>query len=245
MTSTTTIDRTSPIPLYFQLKQILLEQIDTGTWQPGDLIPGEQDLQDTYGLSRTTVRQTLADLVHEGRLYRQRGRGTFVTQPKFAHDPNVRPGAAEYIHSEGLTPGWEVISADWEANPPDGVCKKLQVPEDARVFRIHRLRLANDKPIGYHYAYVPESIVPHLNLDKLIEGGSLRYLRNAPQMHNSVAQRAIEATAANGPEVQLLSATIGEPILTIERLIIAEDGTPIELLWAAYLGNRFKYQVTI
>ncbi len=64
-------------------------------------------------------------------------------------------------------------------------------------------------------------------------------------MHNSVAQRAIEAIAANGPEVQLLKASTGDPILTIERLIIAEGGTPIELLWAAYLGNRFKYQVTI
>jgi len=242
---TPTIDRTSPIPLYFQLKQILLEQIDAGTWQPGDLIPGEQELQDTYGLSRTTVRQTLADLVHEGRLHRQRGRGTFVTQPKFAHDPNVRPGAAEYIHSEGLTPGWEVISSDWVTDPPEGVRAKLKVSEDTRIFRINRLRLANNEPIGYHFAYVPEFVVPQLNLDKLTEGGSLRYLRNAPQMHNSVAQRAIEATAANGPEVQLLKASTGDPILTIERLIIAEDGTPIELLWAAYLGDRFKYQVTI
>jgi GntR family transcriptional regulator len=242
---TLSIDRTSPIPLYFQLKQILLEEIDAGTWTPGDLIPGEQELQDTYGLSRTTVRQTLADLVHEGRLHRQRGRGTFVTRPKFAHDPKIRPGAAEYIHSEGLTPGWKVLSADWIAEPPEGVREKLQVAKNARIFRIHRLRLANEEPIGYHFAYIPEFIEPHLNLEKLTEGGSLRYLRNAPQMHNSVAQRTIEATSANGPEVELLGAAVGEPILTIERLIIAEDTTPIELLWAAYLGNRFKYQVTI
>ena len=61
-----TLDRSSPLPLYFQLKQILLERIEQGEWQPGDLMPGEQDLQDTYGLSRTTVRQTLGDLVNEG-----------------------------------------------------------------------------------------------------------------------------------------------------------------------------------
>ncbi len=242
---TITIDRTSPVPLYFQLKQILQEQIDAGTWQPGDLIPGEQELQDTYGLSRTTVRQTLAELVHEGRLHRQRGRGTFVTQPKFAHDPTVRPGAADYIQSEGLSPGWQVLSADWVESPPEGVRERLQVGEDTRVFRVHRLRLANNEPIGYHFAYLPEFVVPQLNLDKLTEGGSLRYLRNAPQMHNSVAQRTIEATAANGPEIQYLGAAAGEPILTIERIIAAEDGTPLELLWAAYLGNRFKYQVTI
>lgn len=241
----TSVDRTSPIPLYFQLKQILLSQIEAGEWQPGDLIPGEQELQDTYGLSRTTVRQTLAELVNEGRLHRQRGRGTFVTRPKFAHDPSVRPGAAGYIQSEGLTPGWQVLSADWVADPPEGVRQRLQISEAVRVFRIHRLRLANGEPIGYHFAYVPEPFVPQLQLDKLTEGGSLRYLRDVPQMHHSVAQRTIEATSASDPEINLLGATPGEPILTIERRILAEDGTPIELLWAAYLGDRFKYQVTI
>jgi len=241
----TTIDRTSPMPLYFQLKQILLQKIDAGDWKPGDLIPGEQELQETHGISRTTVRQTLAELVNEGRLHRQRGRGTFVTRPKFAHDPNVRPGAAGYIQSEGLAPGWQVISADWVEQPPDGVRERLKITEDVRVFRIHRLRLANDEPIGYHFAYVAEPFVSQLDLDKLTEGGSLRYLRNIPQLHNSVAQRSIEATAANGPEVALLKATPGEPVLTIERVILADDGTPIELLWAAYRGDRFKYQVTI
>ena len=240
-----TVDRSSPIPLYFQLKQILLEQIETGVWGPGDLIPGEQELQDTFGLSRTTVRQTLADLVNEGRLERQRGRGTFVTRPKFAHDPSIRPGAAGYIQSEGLTPGWRVIDADWVDAPPEGVRERLQIDGELRIFRIHRLRLANNEPIGYHYAYVPEPLVPHLNLEKLTEGGSLRYLREVPHMHHSVAQRVIEATAAGEPEVRLLGATVGAPILTIERILLSENGAPIELLWAAYLGDRFKYQVTI
>lgn len=241
----TTVDRTSPIPLYFQLKQILLEQIDQEVWQPGDLIPGEQELQDTYGLSRTTVRQTLAELVNEGRLHRQRGRGTFVTQPKFSHDPNVRPGAAGYIQSEGLEPGWKILSTDWVESPPEGVRQRLQVGEEVRIYRIHRLRLANNEPIGYHYAYIPESYVSQLNLEKLSEGGSLRYLRDLPQMANSVAQRTIEATVANGPEIEQLNASPGAAILTIERIILADDGTPLELLWAAYLGDRFKYQVTI
>ncbi len=240
-----TIDRNSPIPLYYQLKQILLEQIDTGEWQPGDLIPGEQELQDTYGLSRTTVRQTLADLVNEGLLHRQRGRGTFITRPKFAHDPQVRPGAEGYIQSEGLEPGWQVISADWAEEPSEGVHERLKIKDDAAVFRIHRLRLANNKPIGYHFAYIPEPYVGQLKLERLTEGGSLRYLRDLPQMHNSVAQRTIEATLANGPEVNMLGASPGEPILTIERIILTQDGTPIELLWAAYRGDSFKYQVTI
>ena len=239
-----TIDRSSPIPLYFQLKQILLAQIEREKWRTGDLIPSEQELQDTYGLSRTTVRQTLSELANEGRLTRQRGRGTFVTRPKFAHDPAVRPGATGYMAQEGIEPGWKLISADW-AKPPDGVCERLQIGEEERVFRIHRLRLANGEPIGYHYAYVPKSIEPYINRDAFIQGGSLRYLRNLPQMENSRAERIIEAASANGPEIEQLNAKPGDPILAIERIVTAVDGAPIELLWAAYRGDRFKYRVTI
>ena len=75
------IDRSSPLPLYYQLKQILLEKIESGLWSPGDLIPSEHELQETYGVSRTTVRQTLSDLVHEGVLVRHRGRGTLSRNP--------------------------------------------------------------------------------------------------------------------------------------------------------------------
>ena len=165
--------------------------------------------------------------------------------PNSSHDPNVRPGAEGYIQSEGLEPGWEILSTDWVESPPEGVRERLQIDEDTRVYRIHRLRLANNEPIGYHYAYVPETFFQHLNLNKLSEGGSLRYLRDLPQMDNSIAQRTIEATVANGPEIEMLNASPGEAILTIERIILADDGTPLELLWAAYLGDRFKYQVTL
>lgn len=240
----TTVDRASPLPLYHQLKQILLQKIESREWGPGDLIPSEQELQETYGLSRTTVRQTLAELVNEQRLHRQRGRGTFVMLPKFAHNPAQRPGASGYIQQEGLTPGWRVISADW-AEPPEGVRERLQLDGEARIFRIHRLRLANEDVIGYHFAYLPETLVPQINLEALTEGGSMRYLRTAPQMQHSHAYRTIEATAAGQPEIEMLGAKAGEPILVIERLITAEDGAPLELLWAAYLGDRFKYQVTI
>ncbi|MCA9952157.1 MAG: GntR family transcriptional regulator [Anaerolineales bacterium] len=239
-----TIDRSSPVPLYFQLKQILLSKIENGEWQPGDLIPSEQELQDSYGLSRTTVRQTLSDLVNAGRLHRQRGRGTFITNPKFAHDPLVRPGATDYIQQEGLEPGWRLISADW-AEPPEGVRERLHIGKKVRVFRVHRLRLANNEPIGYHFAYIPETIEPQINKEMFTEGGSLRYLRNVAQMHDSIAERTIEAMSANGPEIEMLGVKAGDPILAIERIITAVDGTPIELLWAAYRGDRFKYRVTL
>lgn len=241
---TTTIDRSSPIPLYFQLKQILSEKIQEEEWQAGDMIPSEQELQDLYGLSRTTVRQTLADMVNEGMLSRHRGRGTFVARKKMTHDPVNRLGASDYMEQQGITPGWEVIEKGW-VEPPEGVRERLKLGEDAPVYRIHRMRLADGQPIGYHFAYLPEFVVPHINEDALTDGASLRYLRAAPQMEGSLAHRSIEATIADDPEVQMLNVKPGHPILAIERTITAVDGTVIELLWAAYRGDRFKYQITI
>ena len=240
----TVLDRNSPIPLYFQLKNVLLQKIEQDEWQTGDLIPSEQELQDTFGLSRTTVRQTLSELVNEGWLNRHRGRGTFVMRPKMTHDPLRRWGASEYLEQQGIEPGWQVVEMGW-CEPPDGVRERLQLAEDARVYRIHRLRLANGQPIGYHYAYLPEALAGYINEAALTDGGSLRYLRGAPQMENSLAQRTIEATTADEPEVAQLAAKRGEAILVIERMILADDGTPLELLWAAYRGDRFKYQVTV
>lgn len=240
----TVLDRNSPIPLYFQLKNILLRKIEQAEWEAGELIPSEQELQDMYGLSRTTVRQTLSELVNEGRLNRHRGRGTFVSPPQMTHNPAQRLGATEYLAQQGIETGWQLLSADW-AEPPKGVRQRLKLGEQVRVYRIHRLRLANQETIGYHYAYLPEAIVPYINQAKLTEGGSLRYLRDAPQMADSLAHRTIEAVNAEVPEVEQLQAQLGDPILAIERLIVAADGTPLELLWAAYRGDRFKYQITI
>ena len=240
----TILDRNSPIPLYFQLKNVLLQKIEQAEWQAGDLIPSEQELQDIFGLSRTTVRQTLSELVNEGWLDRHRGRGTFVTSPKMTHDPLRRLGASDYLEQQGIEPGWRVVEIGW-CEPPDGVRERLQLPENARVYRIHRLRLANGQPIGYHYAYLPEAVVGYVNEAALTDGGSLRYLRGAPQMEGSVASRTIEAALADEPEMAQLGAKRGEAILVIERTILAADGTPLELLWAAYRGDRFKYQITI
>jgi GntR family transcriptional regulator len=241
---TVSLNRESPVPLYYQLKQILVDKIDGAEWQTGDLIPSEQELQETYGLSRTTVRQTLAEMVNEGLLQRHRGRGTFVAQPQMTHDPVRRLGVSEYLEQQGIEPGWQIISTDW-AEPPEGVRERLQLAETVRVYRIHRLRTANGEPIGYHYAYLPEFMVQHINVAALTEGASLRYLRNAPQMEGSTAYRTIEATIADDPEISQLGAKRGDPILAIERILTAVDQTPIELLWAAYRGDRFKYQITI
>lgn len=240
---TSNIDRNSPIPLHYQLKQILLNKIEQNEWQTGELFPTEQELQDSYQLSRTTVRQTLLDLTAEGWLVRQRGRGTFVTRPKFTHSPEEHYGLTDQLLRQGITPGWQIVEQEWVQPSPE-IRAALQINPDEPAYNICRLRLAGEEPIGYHSAYLPAGIANLIDKTELSEGESLRYLKQLVQMRNSRAQRTIEAVAASDIEVSLLGMTPGAPVLQIERLLTAENGAPIEFLQARYRGDRFRYQIS-
>lgn len=241
---TNTLDRASPVPLYFQLKQIIIEKIEHNEWDPGQPIPSEQELQDTYGLSRTTVRQALSELVIEGRLVRQRGRGTFIVQNKLTHTPQKPQGLVRLMIDRGLRPGWRVLSLEW-TTPPYEVQHLLQIEPDTQALYIRRLRLASDQPIGYHQVWLPPGIAGQINHDALQEGDSLAYLRHLPAVARGHTIRTIEAIAAEAAEAELLGISEGEPLLLIQRLLCDSDGAPIELMEALYCGNQFKYQIIL
>lgn len=236
------IDRSSPLPLHHQLKQRLLEKIESGEWKPDDLIPSEQELQDQFGLSRTTVRQALSDLVHEGLLVRERGRGTFVTPPKMTHSPDARKGLTDFMLEQGITPGWKVLEKGVVTASKE-TAVNLNLPLKSRVYRLRRLRLAEEKPIGIHTAFLPEAIAAQINEADLLVGGSLHYISHIPQMMTSRASRIIEAVPASEPDVSLLHITPGSPILQITRVVRSSGGEPLEYLQARYRGDRFKYQI--
>lgn len=238
------VDRSSPIPLYVQLKDILAARIESAEWQPGDRIPSGLELQKTYGLSRITVRRALAELVNAGLLDRQRGRGTFVTWPKIVHNPALYTSLTDRLLQQGMEPGWQILDVTWVPLTSQ-VGKQLQIANDTEVLRIRRLRLANDRPIGYHTAYLAAQFVQQIDKDALTEGGSLHYLHQLPQFAGSEAPRTVEAIAAGKEEAMQLGVKSGAPVLLIERVIISADNVPIEYLRAAYRGDRFKYHISL
>ena len=145
------IDRDSKVPLYYQLSELLMESIRRGDLEPGDMLPTEQQLQETHDLSRTTVRQALRELEVEGMVTRYRGRGTFVSEPKVTHNPRL--SLTDYLEQKGMRPGWQVLDATWIAAPKE-VAERLQIPPESQTYRLRRLRLADGAPIGHHTAFV-------------------------------------------------------------------------------------------
>lgn len=236
------INRNSPVPLHHQLKLLLAERISSGDLQPGDMVPTEEQLQDQYELSRTTVRQALKTLEVEGAITRFRGRGTFVAKPKLTHSPEPRFSLSDYLRDQGIEPGWRILSAEWCGAPPEAAAP-LGIAEASLVFCLRRLRLANDEPIGYHTAYVPNRFRDDIDMAALETGGSLRYLRGGNHLEGSLADRTLEAVAADDDHARLLDVEKGSPLLLIRRLVVSAEGVPIEYFRGAYRGDSFEYHI--
>lgn len=237
-----TIDRSSPVPLYYQLKQILLDKINQKDWQPGDLIPSELELQEAYGLSRTTVRQTLAELTTEGHLVRHRGRGTFVQQPKITHDPGTGMALSEYILQQGLEPRWQMINKDW-GFPSEAVWAELGLEEGTRVFQFQLQLSANQEPVGIHNIFLPISVAEQTTAQTDEEW--LNYLRHMPSQSGHTVVRTLEAGVATAKQAEWLNIEPGSPILLINVKVIDARKEPVQLIQACFRGDRFKYQITL
>ncbi len=236
------IDRHSPVPLYYQLQEWLIDQIESGTWRPGDMLPAERELQDEFELSRTTVRQAIQELENRGLVTRYRGRGTFVAKPKVGHSPLPSHSLADQLLSQGMTAGWVVLSADWVEVPAD-VALRLQIEPEQQVYCLRRLRLANDEPIGYHIAYVSPEFAEAIDEDGLAKGGSLRYLRFEQDLAGNSAKRILEAIPATAVMAELLDVEVGAPMLQIRRVVLSPDERPIEDFCGVYRGDRFQYHI--
>jgi GntR family transcriptional regulator len=236
------IERNSPIPLYYQLKQLLAGRIASGEWQPGDMLPTEEQLQDQYDLSRTTVRQALKELEFEGLISRYQGRGTFVSKPKLSHSPDPHFNLTTFLKQQGIEPGWRVLSAEWVPAPAE-VAERLEIDPGTQVYRLRRLRLANSEPIGYHVAHVVPTAAERINEERLEQGGSLDYLRRTGQQNEFYANRIIEAVLASEETARLLDIVAGSAILMVRRRVFDSEDMPIEDMRAMYRGDRFQYRV--
>src|SRR5215831_21401332 len=107
-----TLERSNPLPLYYQLKQVLKQQITAGHLAPHSTIPSEPELVARYRVSRATVRQALTELVHEGLLYRQHGKGTFVCEPRVQQTLSELASFSEELKRRGKHPGGLLIVSE-------------------------------------------------------------------------------------------------------------------------------------
>lgn len=239
------VNKDIPIPLYYQLKQFLISEIKAGKIKTGECMPTEQEMMTKLGISRTTVRQALSEMVNEGYLHREKSKGTFVTRPKI--DERFFQKLESYndeMRLKGLQPKTVVMSFRRIA-AKEGINSHLEIPEHDSLIYLERLRFANDEPIVYLETYLPSSKFAGLLNENLTELSLYALLENKYNTVVKTAIRKIEAVAATSQESTLLDIKKGAPVCLVRTTAYDADLKPIEYSVARYRGDRNQFTLEL
>ena len=235
------LDRSSPVPLYFQVASGLQEQIEHGLLPVGGRLENEVELADRLGVSRPTMRKAIGYLVERGMLVRRRGVGTQIVHPKVRR-PVELTSLYDDLAKTGRAPRTEVRSL--EVGPAgEVVAEALGLPPGREVTTIERIRYAGDEPLAIMHNAVPVDVV-RLGFEDLERRGLYELLRAAGHMPR-IANQVVGAKAASAVEARLLGDARGAPMLTMIRTAWDESGRGVEYGSHVYRANRYSFELTL
>jgi len=235
------IDRSSPVPLYFQVAQHFEAAIKSGTLQAGERLENEVELAARLGLSRPTVRSAFLYLANKGMVVRKRGAGTVVAKERIDRDVELT-SLYDDLAAAGRSPATEVTKNE-VGHASDTVARALQLPERALVICLERIRFADGEPIALMHNFLPAALV-HLSTDMLARHGLYELLRASGIRLGSATQR-MSAKNASLAEARVLGETRGTALLTMERVAYDEGGRPVEFGQHLYRASRYAFTLTM
>ncbi len=232
-------------PLYLQIIDLLVSRINDGAWAPGDLIPSEMKLAGELGVSPGTVRNAITALVENRVLIRKQGKGTFVAN----HDDNR--ALFHFFHitdNQGnkVLPISEIISFR-QKDCSRFEAEQLQLPDDAQVLKIERVRSMAGKPTILESIILPaKSFAGMIDMDPSELPNTLYQLY---ETHFGItihtAEEKLRAVMAKSREAKVLNVEAGSPLLEIERIALTLDKTPVELRISRCSTRNHYYENTV
>lgn len=232
-----------PVPKYHKIKEVLLDQMSDGTWQPGSPLPSETELCEQFGVSRITVRKAIGDLVHEGRLRTVQGKGTFVTDPKVGERFVQRAfGLYEDMARRGLQVATTVLRQEITSAPSE-VARRLKVARGERVHVLERLRSVEGEKLLLSTTYIPEILCPTLISDDLSSGSLYGLLREKYGLRIARGEHSLEAVAAGEREALLLGVPASSPVLLLDTVMYLANGTSLECSRVLQRGDRARVEL--
>lgn len=231
------IDQQSKIPLYFQLKEDIKKKILKGDLQEGDLLPSEREFNERYGISSTTIRRALNDLVHENFLERKAGKGTFVRMGKVRRDLRKVLGFTQNMKEMGLTPSTRVLSKK-VVSANAFAQERLGLRKGDKIVKLNRLRLANDVPMMLETRYIRKDLCPGIQKQDL-SSSLWKVFENEygckPHRHS----QNLSITTISGNAASLLGLRKDSPVFLIKGVTYLEDGQAIECEESLYRSDKY------
>ncbi len=239
------IDRSSAIPYYHQLKEIIRAQVVSGQIRAGARLESEHELCERYGVSRPVVRQALTDLKLEGLLNRRKGLGTFVAPARTSQGlVQTLNGLWEDVHAMGRTLRSDV--RQFHVAPADhDIARRLGLSPESPVVELERLRFIDDEPWVYTISHVPQSVAPDLVLQDMTEQSLYLLLRDRYGHQVTRSHRIVEARVADRQLARDLQVSVGDPLLALTTVSYDQDDQPMETFIAFHRADRSRFEVDL
>jgi GntR family transcriptional regulator len=239
------VKHASPMPYYFQLSSYVEQKIKAKELMPGSLLPSEQEICQRLGISRTVVRQAMADLERKGLVSKQSGKRTAIAHPKYDGSlmQNLR-GFYEDAVSKGQKPTTRVL--DLRVEPAEGeVVEALKLEEGEPVIMINRLRFLDGEPEVLVVTYISESKCPGLVSEDLTNQSLYELLARKYGLIIAQGYRTVEAIALDPVAAKLLSLRPKSPALLLKSVGLLDSGEPLEYFVAKHRGDRSKFHINL
>jgi len=228
------------LPRYVEIREALRQEIAEGRLKPGQKIPPEEELSLQYQVSRMTIRHGIADLISEGLLFRRRGVGTFVAQRQINRDHTRMTNFFEEARALGMEAQTQILSRK-EISAGVHLADALNIKVGDPVFCIESLRKLDGEPVTLQYDHLPKRLFPNLMEEELLLQASWEIYERAVRIKQALEK--FEARAATASQARLLNTRKGAPLLYKERIVFAEDGTPVAYVECFNRGDKYTCRV--
>jgi GntR family transcriptional regulator len=238
------LDKNGFIPLYFQIQRALMEKIQSGELSEGDPLASEEELSRAYHVSRMTARQALHGLKTNGYAFSEKGRGTFVSRPKLEKNILHLQGFTEDMRQRGMKPSSQLLE-QVVVSVNEDLMEKLKLDSSEKVMRLRRLRLADGIPMALEESHVPLRQFPGLDRIDFAKQSLYHTLRERYGVRVGYADEVIEAIPATREESELLTIPRKSSVLSISRIILTTQESPVEAACSRYRGDRYRASIRV
>jgi len=238
------LEKDSPVPLYYQLKERIKKEIQEGRLSSGDSIPSEREFVDGCGISRPTVRQAITELVSEGILHREKGRGTFVAKPKIDQwFLESLTSFSKEMELKGVKHHTKTLRQ--EMIEPDTTLTSIFGMECGKVLCLERLRYVEEQPVVAVTSYIPVDLAPGLESENFEKASLYDLIENKYGLKISHARRVLESINVSEEDKSLLEVEPDAAIHLIRTTAFLEGSVPFEYSVARYRGDKNSFTVTL
>ena len=234
------LDPKSHLPLHAQVEESLMRSLGEAAMPPGARLPSEDTLVERFGVSRTTVRTAIQNLVTRGLVEIRRGKGTFVTEPAITQELTELTGFVEDMEKLGRRPSAKVLDRRMVA-ASETVARQLGLQRGTTVARIQRVRLADGVPLSFDETYLPSELGGKIMADDLENQPIFSLLEQKYATPLLEAEYRLAAVASHGTVARALGIGPGSPIFLIERTTFSERHRPVDYERLYYRGDHIRF----